>query len=309
MDLKRLRTFVAVAEHGTVSKAATVLNITQPALSRQIVALEHEFGFPLFERSGRRLTLTPRGEQLLGSCRSLLACAATLTERAQRLRDGDIKELKVTATALTIEALFPKFLHFYAERIPGVRMKMVEADPEDHLILLKHGTADLAVNVINNMQVDDARFGSFVLPPFHIVAACSRALKTGDFETIDIRELCKLPLLLLNSRADTNRLRRLVPDRRGPAECLHRKRSATGAVATRGSRPRRCRRPLNPAARLRKSPCLQGDLSRGSLKLAVLWDRLRVLPRHAQEFSGILAEHIRAQFPPERRADRLAIVR
>jgi len=45
------------------------------------------------------------------------------------------------------------------------------------------------------------------------------------------------------------------------------------------------------------------------LKLAVLWDRLRVLPRHAQEFSGILAEHIRAQFPSERRSDRLAIVR
>ena len=66
MDLKRLRTFVAVAEHGTVSKAAAVLNITQPALSRQIGSLEHEFGFALFERSGRRLLLTPRGEQLLG---------------------------------------------------------------------------------------------------------------------------------------------------------------------------------------------------------------------------------------------------
>ena len=65
MDLKRLRTFVAVAEHGTVSKAAEVLNITQPALSRQIGSLEHEFGFELFERSGRRLLLTPRGEQLL----------------------------------------------------------------------------------------------------------------------------------------------------------------------------------------------------------------------------------------------------
>jgi hypothetical protein len=45
------------------------------------------------------------------------------------------------------------------------------------------------------------------------------------------------------------------------------------------------------------------------LKLAVLWDRLRVLPSHAQEFSELLAEHIRAQFPAERRSDRLVIVR
>ena len=203
MDLKRLRTFVAVAEHGTVSKAAAVLNITQPALSRQIGALEHEFGFPLFERSGRRLTLTPRGEQLLGSSRSLLACAATLTERAQSLRRGDIKELKVTATALTIEALFPTFLHLYAERIPGVRMRMVEADPADHLNLVKHGVVDLALNVINYMQLDDNRFASFVLPAFHMVAVWARSLKIGECETMEIRQLCELPLLLLNSHKPT----------------------------------------------------------------------------------------------------------
>jgi LysR family nitrogen assimilation transcriptional regulator len=93
MDLKRLRTFVTVAEHGTVSKAAAVLNITQPALSRQIGSLEYEFGFALFERSGRRLLLTPRGEQLLADCRSILARAASLAERAQALRRGDIKVL------------------------------------------------------------------------------------------------------------------------------------------------------------------------------------------------------------------------
>ena len=176
MDLKRLRTFVAVAEHGTVSKAAAVLNITQPALSRQIGSLEHEFGVravralrPPSARSRRAAS------SCSASCRSLLACAATLTERAQALRRGDIKELKVTATSLTIETLFPTFLHFYAERMPDVRVRMVEADPDDHLNLLKHGTADLAINVINNMQVDDNRFGSYVLPPFQMVAACARA--------------------------------------------------------------------------------------------------------------------------------------
>ena len=66
MDLKRLKSFVAVAEQGTVSKAAHLLRITQPALSRQIGALEQEIGFKLFARAGRRLALTARGEQLLG---------------------------------------------------------------------------------------------------------------------------------------------------------------------------------------------------------------------------------------------------
>ena len=53
MDLRRLKAFVTVAEHGTVSKAAQLLHITQPALSRQIDALERELGFKLFGKLSR----------------------------------------------------------------------------------------------------------------------------------------------------------------------------------------------------------------------------------------------------------------
>jgi len=72
MDLKHLRTFAAVAELGTVSKAALHLHIAQPALSRQIIGLETELGLTLFNRVGGRLLLTGEGEQLLGSGRRLL---------------------------------------------------------------------------------------------------------------------------------------------------------------------------------------------------------------------------------------------
>jgi LysR family nitrogen assimilation transcriptional regulator len=312
MDLKRLRTFVAVAEHGTVSKAAAVLNITQPALSRQISALEHDFGFALFERSGRCLVLTPRGEQLLGSCRSLLACAATLTERAQALKRGHIKELKITATAVTIETLFPAFLHFYAERVPGVRVRIAEADPDDHLRLLKHGAADLAINVINNMQVDDNRFGNFVLPPFHMIAVCPRSLKAAECETIDIRKLCEQPLLLLNASKPT----------RTAFDALCQIAGVRPNIFAESAAPRVLLQLAEAGHGVAVVPSiLQHDLGklcsckvtyRGDpilLRLAVLWDRLRILPQHAQEFSELLAEHIRAQFPSERRPERLAVVR
>jgi DNA-binding transcriptional LysR family regulator len=71
MDLRHTRTFVAVAELGTVSKAALHLHLTQHALSRTISDFEHELGFKLFDRVGRRLLLTSEGEQLLGECRAL----------------------------------------------------------------------------------------------------------------------------------------------------------------------------------------------------------------------------------------------
>src|SRR2546426_8325822 len=88
MDLRRLRTFVAVADLGTVSKAALRLRISQSALSRQISDLEYECGFKLFDRIGRRLFLTTRGEQLLGDCRGVLGQMGSLgrTDRAAQAR-------------------------------------------------------------------------------------------------------------------------------------------------------------------------------------------------------------------------------
>lgn len=68
IDLKRLQTFVTVSEQGTVSKAALLLRITQPALSRQLRDLQDELGIKLFERVGRRLLLTGEGDQFLADC-------------------------------------------------------------------------------------------------------------------------------------------------------------------------------------------------------------------------------------------------
>ena len=78
MDLRHLRTFVTVAEQGTVSKASARLGIAQPALSRQIKDLEDELRIRLFDRIRRRLVLTSEGEQLLGHCRGILGAVGSL---------------------------------------------------------------------------------------------------------------------------------------------------------------------------------------------------------------------------------------
>src|SRR5687768_11128963 len=122
MDLRHVRTFVTVAELGTVSKAALHLRITQPALSRQISELEHEIGFQLFDRVGRRLLLTSEGEELLSDCRGLLNYAGALDERARLLRRGDIGVLRVAGSPQHIESVVSQFLHRYAERYPNVQV-------------------------------------------------------------------------------------------------------------------------------------------------------------------------------------------
>jgi DNA-binding transcriptional LysR family regulator len=81
MELRLMRTFVVVAEELNYSRAATVLHMTQPAVSQRIMQLERELGFPLFERLPRGLRLSAPGAAFLPECRRVLEGA----ERAVRL--------------------------------------------------------------------------------------------------------------------------------------------------------------------------------------------------------------------------------
>src|SRR5258705_660240 len=88
MNFRHLRAFAAIADAGGFARAAVRLNVSQPALSRQIHALEAELGVPLFDRIGRRVQLTSEGEDLLGRSRRLLADAESLRDRARSLKTG-----------------------------------------------------------------------------------------------------------------------------------------------------------------------------------------------------------------------------
>ncbi len=72
MDIKQLRTLVAIADTGSVTRAAVVLNIVQPAVSRHIKLLEEDLGTPLFERSRSGMELTEEGRTLLEHARRVL---------------------------------------------------------------------------------------------------------------------------------------------------------------------------------------------------------------------------------------------
>src|SRR5204862_4270713 len=145
MDLKRLRTFVTVADLGTVSKAALRLRVSQSALSRQISDLEFECGFKLFDRIGRRLFLTTRGEQLLGDCRGVLGQMGSLRERIELLKRGDSGVLKLAAPPQTIESVLSEFLPRDAKSFHNVRVKLPEALGMDQVPLLERGDVHIGI--------------------------------------------------------------------------------------------------------------------------------------------------------------------
>ena len=88
LDLRKLRYFVAVADRLNFGRAAAALHIAQPALSRQIRALEQELKVQLFERDNRSTRLTPAGTALLDEARPLLAAADTVRRKVRDAAAG-----------------------------------------------------------------------------------------------------------------------------------------------------------------------------------------------------------------------------
>jgi DNA-binding transcriptional LysR family regulator len=202
MDVRRLRTFVAVAELGTVSRAAVHLRIGQPALSRQIGDLQQELGLRLFDRVGRGLVLTAQGEQLLADCRRVLTDLDTVRQRAEVLRRGDRGVLKVAAPPHTIESVLSRFLPRYAERFPNVYVELSEALGAEQTAMLERGEVHVGIR----LDQGDPRFESRVLPPAEALAVGATSLELGHAGLIDIGRLASYPLLLLDPGYSIRRL-------------------------------------------------------------------------------------------------------
>ena len=170
MNLRHLRAFATIVDVGGFARAATRLHLSQPALSRQIHALEADLGVPLFDRVGRRVQLTSQGEDLLQRSRRLLAEAESLGERARELKSGETGILRVAATPQVIENLLAPFLIRYRRRHPGVEVHLVEDGGARLLGRLERGEAHLSIT-----PAGTTRFEGRLLYPMHVVAALPSA--------------------------------------------------------------------------------------------------------------------------------------
>jgi LysR family transcriptional regulator, cyn operon transcriptional activator len=192
MNFRHLRAFAAIVDAGGFARAAARLNVSQPALSRQIQALQSELGVPLFDRIGRRARLTSEGEDLLQRSRRLLAEAEALGERAQALKTGQTGVLRVGATPQVIENLLADFLTHYRRRHPGIEVHLVE---EGGVRL--HGRLERGDVHLTMTAVADTRFHGRLLYPMHLLAALSPAHRLGRRTVLEVADLADEPLLLL----------------------------------------------------------------------------------------------------------------
>lgn len=145
MNLNLLVTFVRVVEKQSLSAAARDLFLTQPAVSKQIQAMEEMFGAQLLERVGRRIRLTETGEVLYRYAREIIKLMEEMDDALSRTAAGVGGRLLIGASTVPGNYLLPSIIGRYKEAYPAVRVSLEVGDTEKVVVQLLEQRFDLAV--------------------------------------------------------------------------------------------------------------------------------------------------------------------
>ncbi|GAB4115254.1 MAG: LysR substrate-binding domain-containing protein [Rubrivivax sp.] len=156
MDLKQLDYFVQVAELGSFTRASAVLRVAQPALSRQIRALEVELRQTLFERNGRGVVITEAGKRLLAHGRGILQQVARARQDMEDQRGAVSGHLAVGLPPSVSRALTAPLVKAFRARFPRATLTVLEGLSAYLLEWLQQGRIDCAVvyNVTPGASID-----------------------------------------------------------------------------------------------------------------------------------------------------------
>jgi LysR family transcriptional regulator, nitrogen assimilation regulatory protein len=201
VDLRRLRYFLAVCDHGGFSKAASVTGIAQPALTRQVQLLEQELGLPLFTRNGRSAVPTEPGIFLFTHARPHLDGLDVLMDRVRR----DFGNRPTSVTLGICPTIAPLFLAPLRESLrqhcPTLSLSVIEAYSGDLRNLMEAGRLDLALSYLPG---EDSEVHAIVLLSERLVLVSS---EMACAETLTLAQAATMRLIL---PSQIHQLRRII---------------------------------------------------------------------------------------------------
>ena len=198
IDLNKLKTVLAVAESASYTRAAQKLHITQPAVSRRLVALEQQLRTKLFRREGHRFLPTEAGLAVCDRARQVLTLVDNLPSSVQEIAGQPSGRLGLGVPSIVGEILLPRLVRTYQMRFPNV------------FLMVEQGVADLSEMLVTN-QVDVALlYGKPLSPMIELTPLIDHELglvypkawkKRGPAgrpipERLSLREMARLPVIV-----------------------------------------------------------------------------------------------------------------
>lgn len=193
MDLHLVTYFVAVVDHGGITRASRELYISQPSLSQAIRSLERRLGVDLFDRSRRQLELTEHGRTFEVFARRILSDvdrAKASVETVRTLRAGRLD--LVAHSSLSIDPMVPLVSRFRRAH-PQVMVNIIGTDgPLGVLNALRQGVAEIG---ITDLSVDTASLRAWPICEQEMVVVLPPALASGLANPVPLEEVSRLPLV------------------------------------------------------------------------------------------------------------------
>lgn len=175
VDWDKLRIFHAVAEAGSFTHAGETLNLSQSAVSRQISALEHSLGTPLFHRHARGLILTEQGETLFDTAHNVFTQLAKVQTQLAENKERPQGPLKVSTTVAFGSVFLAPRMKEFVNRYPDIDVSLVLADTELDLSMRE---ADVAIRMTPPTQPDLIQRHILTLR-YHVYAAPEYLQRNG----------------------------------------------------------------------------------------------------------------------------------
>ena len=187
MDLHQLKTFVAVARERSITRAAEILHLSQPAVSAHIKAIEELLGLALFERTPRGMSLTREGERLLAKAEQTIAAHQDLVDEATRIKGRLAGKLRIGAGSNSNHAAIGKLITTLAERYPEVEVVLKHGTSAEILAAVRNGTLD--AGLYNEPDAPEADLATVPVSEFAIYLVASPGLVSRPLEWSALAEV------------------------------------------------------------------------------------------------------------------------
>lgn len=204
MQFPDLQAFVAVQETGSVSRAAELLHLTQPAITRRIQSLENTLGTQLFDRVGKTLALSPAGNVLLDHARHLLTAREDARRAIADLGTTVAGSLRlVTSHHIGLHRLAP-VLKDFAQAFPGVSLDIHFEDSEAAHELVRSASRELAVVTLDPQGPKELAYEPIWPDPLEFVVASDHPW--AALSSMKLATLAQEPAILPDLSTYTGRL-------------------------------------------------------------------------------------------------------
>jgi LysR family transcriptional regulator for metE and metH len=146
IEVRHIRMVQAIVQEGTMTRAANRLHVTQPAVSHLLKNLEDQLGSLLFQRNGKRMQLTPAGQQLFNAAESILSQLQRVEDLVRQTSTGQGGLLRISTECYTCYHWLPSRLKAFRQRFPKVDVRIVVEATRRPIEFLLNGKLDIAIS-------------------------------------------------------------------------------------------------------------------------------------------------------------------